>query len=138
LIPSAREWPTRCCRFTPRTPMIRRTGPWSRWTPITKSPVKLAAPLVPQPARIANPFTATSTHTASRTTSVWLASERAHGRSVFYFWEFQSCWAHTQLHADVSGDNVLANADGLLDDTTVPVNGFHTPQCTYLETLTQP
>lgn len=25
-----------------------------------------------------------------------------------------------------------------LDDTFVPVNGFHVPQCTYLETLTQP
>ena len=32
------------------------------------------------------------------------------------------------------------NAEGMLqlDDIFVPVNGFHTPQCTYLETLTQP
>jgi len=32
------------------------------------------------------------------------------------------------------------NTEGMLqlDDIFVPVNGFHTPQCTYLETLTQP
>jgi para-nitrobenzyl esterase len=33
-----------------------------------------------------------------------------------------------------------ANTEGMmqLDDTFVPVNGYHVPQCTYLETLTQP
>jgi len=32
------------------------------------------------------------------------------------------------------------NTEGVLqlDDTFVPVKWFHTPQCTYLETLTQP
>jgi len=36
-------------------------------------------------------------------------------------------------HYDANTESMLQ-----LDDTFVPINGYHVPQCTYLETLTQP
>lgn len=55
-------------------------------------------------------------------------------------------WTRFAATGDPNGDGAVAwpqydaSTEGMLqlDDTFLPVNGFHTPQCTYLETLTQP
>jgi len=55
-------------------------------------------------------------------------------------------WTRFAATGDPNGTGAVAwpqydsNAEGMLqvDDTFVSINGFHTPQCTYLETLTQP
>ena len=67
-------------------------------------------------------------------------AELTFSQALMEYWTRFAATGNPNEAGAVSWPQYDANTEGMLqlDDTFVAINGYHVPQCTYLETLTQP